>query len=136
MGLDEEEFRDAMQSPRRRITGHAPGHVRTALEDLLERLLDELPEHVVFITPAVFEEAAESSQGLSQALSQVYALLGRLWNCTDQIPRSLCDDAAGLFFMLRYSEDGDAAQRGDISTFGQLARRLRPALAEKLSITQ
>lgn len=70
------------------VSGHAPGHLRDRFEELIEA-----NEHV---------EADEFTAEFS-------SLAGRLWNCTDTVPGSLCD-------MLD-------EPRG--SSYGQLARRIR-----------
>ncbi len=55
------------------ISGHAPGHLRTRFEELVEA-------------------TGRWSDPTREELDELRALRGGLWNCTDTAPRSLCDE--------------------------------------------
>jgi len=74
--------------------GHAPGHLRDALINALDQS---------FATESAWWE------GLPGGNTEAQRLLGRLWNCTDIVPSTACDETD--------------VRTG--STFAQLARFLK-----------
>ena len=81
--------------------GHAPRHVRHAFAGALESFVN-LPDDVDFNT-------------LWKLIGSIHSLTGRLWNCTDLMPRRLRADFENV---MRLGDD-------PIHTYAQGARFLR-----------
>lgn len=89
--------------------GHAPGHLREWFLRYIENGLT--------IDSELRDEIAESIQHHRLRLrgkSLEDWLLGQLWSCTDQLPRTFATDVDDL-----------AGASGHYSTYGQAARALR-----------
>jgi hypothetical protein len=85
--------------------GHAGGHLRQPVEDIVEAL---------YKGDRSWWEVSGGNSDPFDSAEDAYKHLGRLWHCTDIVPndiRSLAEDLLG---------------EGDYFTYAQLVRKLRP----------
>ena len=92
--------------------GHAGGHLREPLIELVEALASDEPDWW----------PVDSGNGeLFDSPQAAYAHLGRLWHSVDVVPSDVRQFACDLL-----AEDEESQPY----TYGQLVRRLRPLIAD------